>query len=236
LIETPELPFRSPGNHVRDFLALQYLHGTGIEIGALTAPCKVAEGTVVTYVDSRTTGELIKYYSGEMHGHKVVEVDLVADAHTLAGIESESQDFVVANQVLEHLENPLLSIENMLRVVRPGGVVFLSLPDKRHTFDSGRPVTPYEHVLDEYRLGPDKNREGHYREWMKLVENVPETDFLPRLHLLMNVLHYPIHFHVWSQFEMWEMFDRARSVLPCSYEIDCFKANDAEALFILRKL
>jgi hypothetical protein len=35
---------------------------------------------------------------------------------------------------------------------------------------------------------------------------------------------------------MWEMFNQARTVLPFSYEIDCFKANDAEALFVLRKL
>jgi len=32
------------------------------------------------------------------------------------------------------------------------------------------------------------------------------------------------------------MFDRARAVLPFSYEIECFKANDSEALFVLRRL
>jgi SAM-dependent methyltransferase len=234
--ETPELPFRKRGNHVRDFLALQYLCGSGIEIGALNLPCKVREGTVVKHVDSKTTEELIKYYGREMYGQTVVQVDLVTDAHTLAGVESASQDFVAANQVLEHLENPLLAIENILRVVKPGGVVFLSLPDKRHTFDAARPVTSFEHILDDYRLGPERGREAHYREWMDLVENVGPAEYAERLNLLMNMLHYPIHFHVWTQFEMWEMFDRTRKVLPCSYELDCFKANDAEALFVLRKL
>ena len=234
--ETPELPFRKRGHHIRDFLALQYLCGTGLEIGALNLPCKVPGGTTVTHVDSKTTEELIKYYGREMQGQTVVKVDLVTDAHTLAGIESESQDFAVANQVLEHLENPLLAIENMLRVVKPGGVVFLSLPDKRHTFDARRPVTSFEHILEDYNLGPEGSREGHYREWMDLVENVAPAEFAERLNFLMNVLHYPIHFHVWTQFEMWEIFDRARAGLPCSYEIDCFKANDAEALFVLRKL
>src|SRR5579864_4149145 len=38
--ETPELPFRKRGSHVRDFLAQQYLCGKGIEIGALNLPCK----------------------------------------------------------------------------------------------------------------------------------------------------------------------------------------------------
>ena len=234
--ETPELPFRKCGNHIRDFLAQQYLRGSGIEIGALNLPCKVPEGTEVMHVDSKTTEELIKYYGREMHGQTVVKVDVVTDAHTLAGIEGGSQDFAVANQVLEHLENPLLAMENMLRVVKPGGIIFLSLPEKRHTFDAGRPVTAFEHILNDYRLGPEVSREAHYREWMDLVENVAPAELDQRLNILMNVLHYPIHFHVWTQFEMWELFDRARAVLPFSYEIDCFKANEAEALFVLRRL
>ena len=234
--ETPELPFRKRGSHVRDFLAQQYLCGKGIEIGALNLPCKVPEGTVVSYVDSKPAEELIKYYGREMHGQTVVKVDLVTDAHTLAGIENESQDFAIANQVLEHLENPLLAMESLLRVVKTGGVVFLSLPDKRHTFDAGRPLTRFEHIVEDYRLGPEKSREAHYREWMELVEKVPSGEFAERLNFLMNVLHYPIHFHVWTQFEMFEMFSGARGVLPYRYEIDCFKANDAEALFVLKKL
>jgi hypothetical protein len=124
----------------------------------------------------------------------------------------------------------------MLRVVRSGGVVFLSLPDKRHTFDAGRPVTTFEHILEDYKNGPERGREAHYREWIGLVENIPAAESDARLHFLMNVSNYPIHFHVWTQFEMWEMFNQARTVLPFSYEIDCFKANDAEALFVLRKL
>jgi ubiquinone/menaquinone biosynthesis C-methylase UbiE len=212
------------------------LCGKGIEIGALNAPCKVAPGATVTHVDSKSTEDLIKYYGREMHGLKVTPVDLVADAHTLAGIENSSQDFAIANQVLEHLENPLLALENMLRVVRTGGVVFLSLPDKRYTFDAARPVTPFAHILEDYRVGPEKGREAHYREWMELVEKVPESEAATRLFFLMNVQNYPIHFHVWSQFEMCELFDRARAALPYSYEIDCFKANDAEALFVLRRL
>jgi SAM-dependent methyltransferase len=236
VFETPELPFRKRGNHVRDFLAEQYLFGKGVEIGALAAPCKVPEGTVVAYVDSKSTEELVRYYGREMQGQTAVKVDVVSDAHTLIGIETATQDFVIANQVLEHLENPLLALENMLRVVKTGGVIFLSLPDKRHTFDSNRPSTLFEHIVEEYRSGPEKNRESHYREWIALVENASPADLDQRLHFLMNVLHYPIHFHVWSQFEMFEMFDRARAALRCPYEIDCFKANDAEALFVLRKL
>ena len=51
----------------------------------------------------------------------------------------------------------------------------------------------------------------------------------------MNVLKYPIHFHAWTPFELFELFEQARTVLPYAYEIECFKANEAEALFVLRR-
>lgn len=234
--ETPEFPFRRRGSHVRDFLAQQYLCGTGIEIGALNQPARVPKGTVVKYVDSKPVERLEEAYRTEMQGHRIVPVDLVSDAHTLEGIEDNSQDFVIANQVVEHLENPLLALRNMLRVTKPGGVIFLSLPDKRHTFDADRPVTRFEHVLADYERGPEASREAHYREWIEKVEKLPAAEVPARLDALMNVMRYSIHFHAWTQFELFEFFEKARHLAGFSYEIDCFKANDFEALFVLRKI
>jgi len=142
---------------------------------------------------------------------------------------------VIANQVLEHLENTLQALQSMLRVVKKGGVVFLSLPDKRFTFDVDRPATRFAHVLEDYRSGAQVSRESHYREWIELVEKLPLAQIPERLNVLMNVLNYPIHFHAWTPFELFELFEQARTVLPYSYEIECFKANEAEALFVLRR-
>jgi SAM-dependent methyltransferase len=235
VFETDEFPFRTPGAHVRDFLALQYLRGTGIEIGALDKPTAVPQGTVVKYVDTKPSEHLQDYYLTELSGHNVVRVDLVTDAHTLEGIADGSQDFVIANQVLEHLENTLQALQSMLRVVKKGGVVFLSLPDKRYTFDVDRPATRFPHVLEDYRSGAQISRESHYREWIELVEKRPAAEVPERLNVLMNVLKYPIHFHAWTAFELFELFEQARMVLPYAYEVDCFKANEAEALFILKR-
>jgi SAM-dependent methyltransferase len=235
VFETDEFPFRSAGAHVRDFLALQYLRGSGIEIGALDKPATVPQDTIVKYVDSKPSERLRDYYLTELSGHNVVHVDLVTDAHTLEGIADCSQDFVIANQVLEHLENTLQALQSMLRVVKKGGVVFLSLPDKRFTFDVDRPATRFPHVLEDYRSGAQVSRESHYREWIELVEKIPAAQVPERLNVLMNVLKYPIHFHAWTAFELFELFEQARTVLPYAYEIDCFKANEAEALFVLRR-
>ena len=233
--ETDGYPFRSAGPHVRDFLAEQYLHGTGIEIGALDKPAVVPPGTIVRYVDSMPVEQLREYYRTELHGHSLLKVDIVCDAQTLEAVETASQDFVIANQVLEHLENTLLALENMLRVVKPGGIVFLSLPDKRYSFDVDRPVTPFSHLLADYRSGPGAGREGHYREWIELVEKLPAAESDARLIFLQRAKCYPIHYHVWTASGMIEMFERAQAVLPIPFEIECFKANEAEALIVLRR-
>lgn len=54
-------------------------------------------------------------------------VDLVADAHDLP-IEDSRFDSVVAIEVFEHLRNPRKAMEEIGRVLRPGGRVLISVP------------------------------------------------------------------------------------------------------------
>lgn len=230
--EDPE-PLPGAGLHVRDFLAVQYLHGSGIEVGALDKPLRVPEGVRVRYVDSYPAGELRKRYGPELEG-AATEVDIVADATTLDGIADGTQSFVIANHVFEHLENPLLALRNFLRVTRENGIVFLAIPDRRYTFDVRRPATPFEHLLSEYEGGAGANREAHYREWIALVENDPDPGG-KRLRFLRDEAQYSIHFHVWSEYELFDLFTRVRQLESFDFEIECFKANGNESIFILRK-
>lgn len=229
-------PFSAPGPAVRTFLAAQYFHGQGIEIGALSHPMRLPPGCTVRYADAFTSDELRRQYSITLQGYEIVDVDIITDAHLLTGVDDASQDFVIANHVFEHLGDPLLALRNMLRVLRPGGVLFLAIPDQRHTFDRDRPCTPFEHVLDDHRHGPERSREAHCREWLRLAEKAPESEIEDRVQALMLDHHHGIHLHVWSQFEILNLFDRAREVIPYAYELECFKANGPEFLSILRRL
>jgi hypothetical protein len=51
------------------------------------------------------------------------------------------------------LRRPTVALGNMIRVLRPGGVLYLAVPDKRYTFDADRPVTPTDHLLRDHREG-----------------------------------------------------------------------------------
>jgi SAM-dependent methyltransferase len=52
-------------------------------------------------------------------------VHVVSDAHSLA-FRDQSFDVVLATEVLEHLPEPQRAVDEMLRVLRPGGTVLLT--------------------------------------------------------------------------------------------------------------
>jgi SAM-dependent methyltransferase len=46
----------------------------------------------------------------------------------LNGISTGSVDLVILNSVIEHLDDPELAIRECLRIIKPGGVIFLNVP------------------------------------------------------------------------------------------------------------
>lgn len=217
------------GPHQRYVLAKHYLQGEGIEIGALHKPTPAPEGVRVRTVDRLSAEELRTHYNMP----KAIPVDYVCDAQKLETIPSESQDFVIANHVFEHMESPVAALQNWVRVLRPGGFVYMAVPDKRFTFDLDRPVTGLAHILDEFRNPDmvDTNRPAHYEEWVRLVEH--ENAVVERRVAFLMEISYSIHFHCWTGRELIELFE---NVSWLGFELDCYKFNRPEGIFILRKL
>jgi predicted SAM-dependent methyltransferase len=56
-------------------------------------------------------------------------VDVVDDDERVSTIGDATQDLVIANHFLEHYEDPLGALGIMIRVLRPGGVLYLAVPD-----------------------------------------------------------------------------------------------------------
>jgi SAM-dependent methyltransferase len=55
-------------------------------------------------------------------------VDLVADAHDLHMVEAGSVDCILCANVLEHVKYPTRVAAEFLRVLKPGGMVFINTP------------------------------------------------------------------------------------------------------------
>ena len=59
---------------------------------------------------------------------KYPDIDIVADIQNMPGVPDESYDSIICTQVLEHVPNPFLAINELHRVLKPGGRLFLTVP------------------------------------------------------------------------------------------------------------
>jgi predicted SAM-dependent methyltransferase len=214
-------------------VAARYLRGQGIEIGALHLPLRLPRGAKVTYVDRYTTTELRRNLP-ELSALSIVEVDVIDDGEHLASLDAASQDFVIANHMIEHCEDPIGTIRSYLRVLRPGGMVFMAVPDKRRSFDRHRPRTTLAHVLEDYRLGPRRSRAGHYAEWAQLVEGIESAGVSARAQEAEE-LGQRIHFHVWTRTEFRRMLDACSSELDLPLVVELMMPNLSEFLVVFRR-
>jgi len=165
-----------PSFSARERLAARHLRGEGLEIGALHFPLRVPSWVVVKYVDIASREENIRVHT-DVPGAQIVETDYLEDGFLLAGIPDQSQDFVIANHVLEHADNPFQTLVNWSRVLRGGGKLFITVPIASRCFDRERPLTTLEHLINDFELCRDDRRgeftdanRSHFREWLSISD------------------------------------------------------------------
>lgn len=82
-------------------------------------------------------------------------VDVITDAQTMGGVPSGRYDALLAFHVLEHMPDPLGAISAWLRVLQPGGLLFVGVPDlcaSENNIDHLRRPPTLEHLLDDFSL------------------------------------------------------------------------------------
>ncbi|MBY0526477.1 MAG: class I SAM-dependent methyltransferase [Gemmataceae bacterium] len=234
----PRPPWAPAGNP-RDSLSRQFIRGHGIEIGALNCPLFVPRGVQVTYIDRWDTTTLREQLR-DHHDYSrrpLVPVDRVDDGETLATLPTESQDFVIANHFIEHVPDPIRTIRRHLDVLRPEGILFLAVPDRRWTFDRKRQVTSLEHLHRDYEEGPEWSFLDHVREWAELVENRTGSDLEARIAALAAQGRPNIHYHVWTLHQLMELLPHLRKRLALGIDIEAVVHNQfmGEAIAVLRR-
>ena len=218
----------------REAVAAHFIRGNGIEVGGLHNPLRVPAGVLVKYVDRMPVEELRAQYP-ELAKRVLAPVDIVDDGETLATLPDASQDFVIANHFLEHCENPLGALLAHQRVLKPGSILFLCVPDKRFTFDNRRRITPYDHVLRDYREGPVWSRRGHVLDWVQHVEDIRDATAQERRADQLQAEGYSIHYHVWTFEGVVEMLLRAKSDVELNLDFESFLLTEGEIVIVMRK-
>ena len=114
-------------------------------------------------------GELQEGYNFRPEG-QVIGYQYICGGDDLGRIPDASLDFVLSSHNLEHLANPLRAVEEWIRVLRTGGTLVLVLPDAKRTFDHRRPVTTFEHLLEDREADRKEDDATHFDEAIHLTD------------------------------------------------------------------
>ena len=226
------LPADVTANRAR--IAAPYLRGSGIEIGALDAPTPLPADARVRYVDLYSPAEVRRQFP-KLADASLVAVDFIDDGEKLAALDDASIDFIVANHMLEHCENPLGTLRNHLRKLRTGGWLFYAIPEMRCSFDSVRPLTPFDHLVADDADGGAGSRRAHLVEWVTMVADITEDAAIEDKLRDIERRGVVIHFHVWDSNSWLEHLCRARHHLAEAFEIRHFELVGPEIVTVLRR-
>ena len=189
-------------------VAARFLKGRGLEVGAGTRPVPLPAGAQCYYGDVRDAVALSSYFgqgtTSSFDGH--------LDAQTFKGVPSKSQDFVISAHVIEHLHDPIGAIRESLRILKAAGILFLVVPDRRHTFDRDRPPTALAHLLQDEIDGGASTQLQAYEDHARYVHTTLTGEVLSEDRIKRDVIGImkagmDVHFHCWSTSEFREVID-----------------------------
>lgn len=195
------------------------LKGRGLEIGALNNPLRVStEHCSVSYVD-RFSNEQLRAVYPELNQASLVPVSILGRADHLP-VPDCSQDFVIANHLIEHLDNPIAAIRDWHRIIKTGGFLFLAVPHYRGTFDVNRELTDLRHLFRDHLDAGQHSRFEHYLQWAEHVNGINGgIEKLQRARVLLEQ-EYPIHFHVWNELTFLTFFFAVQAVYGSRFAIE----------------
>lgn len=137
-------------------------------------------------------------------------IQFISDATDLGGIRDATYDFLLSSNCLEHVANPIKALMEWRRILKPGGVMLLVLPNKAANFDHNRPTTSFAHLLDDFDNDTSEHDLTHLDEILALHDlsmDPPAGDLEHfRQRSLDNFANRTLHHHVFDLDVMAAMF------------------------------
>lgn len=137
----------------------------------------------------------------------------IAEATDLGEIPSARYDFLLSSNCLEHVANPFKALIEWRRVIKTGGGLVLVVPNQAKNFDHRRPVTTFEHLLDDFGRDVGEDDLTHLDEILALHDlrrDLPaggRKRFKKRS--MNNFENRALHHHVFDVRLIEEVLDRA---------------------------
>lgn len=184
----------------------ELLYGKGLEIGALHQPAILPSRCKVEYCDAHSKAQSLELFPefGTVEGFSrdsLVEVTYVRDIDKgeLMLFPDNGFDFIVLNHVIEHVANPINTVRELFRMVKPNGHVVISAPDKNFSFDKNRALTSFYHLIEEYRTTTMEVTDAHYIDFLCAVHpEILRFDDEQFIATVQAVKTRREHAHVWD--------------------------------------
>ena len=141
-------------------LAVRYLGGlSGVEIGG-----SAHNRFPVDAINIDRYAQMDTIYKDEERrlSGKALAVDIVAPGDDLP-LKDNSVDFVLASHVIEHFPDPIKALLEWQRVA--SRYIFLIVPHRDRTFDSGRELTPVNELVERHETGFSSEEDRHWSVW-----------------------------------------------------------------------
>jgi SAM-dependent methyltransferase len=149
-------PRRNAAFELRKRLFLEFIDPAatrGLEIGALDLPMIEPHEGRCDFADYHSTEEVkgIAAQHPDTNPDFVPNIDyVVADGYDAV---PRDYDWIAAANVLEHIADPIGWLRTMSDHLKPGGILFLALPDKTYTFDVHRNLTTFSELVAWHQAG-----------------------------------------------------------------------------------
>lgn len=119
------------------------------------------------YCDIRSTEEVKALYSGNdylaatgimVNTEEIVPIDyVVKDGYSKSLSHVEKFDYVIASHVMEHVDDLIFVLQDIAKLLKPGGIFYIVYPDKRYCFDHFRTSASFRDAYHVFRQGAKNN-------------------------------------------------------------------------------
>lgn len=151
-----------------------FCKGKGLEVGAMDCPyqfptdCKVDYADI--YDDKKLEKILNKIPGNRFYKNKIVNPKYILkpNKYEFDEIFDSEYDFVFSSHSLEHSPNPVNSLVEQIRIIKPNGIVYCIIPNKNYTYDRLRRTTDSKVLIEKYE---SKNFDITEEEALDVIRN-----------------------------------------------------------------
>jgi SAM-dependent methyltransferase len=163
-----------------------------------------------------------------------IGLQIIDEAGKLDGVKSETYDFLLSSNCLEHVANPIKALFEWNRVIKPGGFAVVIVPRKESNFDHKRLDTPFQHLLDDFEKSVGEDDLSHLPEILAMHDLAldPGALDLDNFHKrsLQNLINRCLHHHVFSLAVL------SRAAENCGFAVERARSTKRDHWVFLTKL